>query len=296
VATVKLTEKKVTENLLDDAYVVVTQQETDDDGVTKEAVRRVALNTFSSAIANIGSFMWYVDTDEVVNKSGTSLGTLSDCMTDEYRGTWFYVRTSESEAGEATYPSTYEIDGANGYLSLRDYVIWTGTRLVHVSAYEAKASTVKNSDGKYSPKSGVDGLMSSTDKAYLTDLINEYWGSEKLPMYTTPNTDTGWQVNWCRDTGWYLGGLQKDCGGHPPVLNDNHTSWAVLVLNGMATDAASLNKNHRVQIAFDVVNSKLYMRRGWMSANTWADTWTEVGGDNTATNEEVNEMLAGIFG
>lgn len=225
----------------------------------------------------VGGCTWYIDTDRVVNSEGTECGTLYDCMTNDYAGSWFYARTEDSDAGNAKYPEAYIIDGANGYLSLRDYVIWTGDRLVHIPTFEAKASDSKNSDGKYSPKSGVDGLMSSTDKAYLTDLIDSYWGKERLPVYPTPDPQEGWQTNWLFNTGWYLGGIKKDCGGHPPVLNDNHTSWAILVLNGMATDAESLNHNHRVQIAFDVVNSRIYMRRGWMSSNEWAANWDDVG-------------------
>lgn len=221
-------------------------------------------------------YTWYVNTDKVIDKTGKSYGKMSDCMKADFVGTWFYAVTTSSEAGSTAYPSKYTIDGANGYINLRDYVVWTGQRLVRVNTYEAKSSTQKNSDGKYSPKSGVDGLMSSTDKAYLTDLINEYWDKNKLPVHPNPDPIEGWMCNWCRDNGIYLGGLKKDCGGHPPVLNDNHTSWALMVFNGMATDADSLNRNHRLQIAFDLVNSKIYMRRGWISSNEWAD-WSEVG-------------------
>lgn len=198
-------------------------------------------------------------------------------MTDDYIGSWFFVRTTDSEKGSAKYPEAYKIDGTNGYINLRDYVVWTGAHLIHICNFEAKASTEKGADGKYSWKSGVDGRMSSTDKAYLTDLINNYWGKVKLPLFPDPDPKEGWQCNWCRETGIYLGGLKMNCGGHPPVLNDNHTSWVLMVFNGMATDAESLNRNHRLQVAFDLVNSKIYMRRGWMSAGTWAD-WVEVGG------------------
>ena len=225
----------------------------------------------------VHGYTWCVDTDEVFDKTNASYGRLSDCLTDNFVGTWFYVVTTTSQAGYASYPSQYTIDGANGYINLRDYVVWTGERLVRVNTYEAKASTIKNADGKYSPGSGVDGLFSSTQAAYLNDLINAYWRKSFLPIYPSPDPAEGWQTNWLFDTGWYLGGIKKNCGGHPPVLDENHTSWAILVLNGMATDAESLNHNHRVQIAFDVVNSKIYMRRGWMSSNTWADGWTDIG-------------------
>lgn len=236
-----------------------------------------SVEELSTRVNEAYSKTWFVDTDKVVDGSGKTLGTLQQCMNDDYIGSWFFVKTTNSEAGSYKYPEAYNIDGTNGYINLRDYVVWTGAHLVHISNFEAKASTVKNTDGKYSPKSGVDGRMSSTDKAYLTDLINAYWGKDKLPLFPNPEPAEGWQCNWCRDTGIYLGGIKKDCGGHPPVVNDNHTSWVLMVFNGMATDANSLNHNHRLQIAFDLVNSKIYMRRGWMSSNTFAD-WTEVGG------------------
>ena len=125
--------------------------------------------------------------------------------------------------------------------------------------------------------------MSSTQAAYLTDLINEYWGKTKLPVYPDPDPASGWQTNWLFDDGWYLGGIKADCGGHPPVENDSYTSWAVLVLNGMNTGNGTSDStvtpthNHRVQIAFDLVNSRIYMRRGWISTNAWADEWSLVG-------------------
>ena len=239
----------------------------------------------------IGGCTWFVNIDAVVNTEGNEIGTLADNMTADKAGTWFYVATSTTDKGVAAYPSQYSIDGANGYLSLRDYVIWTGDRLVHIPTFEAKASTVKNSDGQYSPKSGVDGLMSSTDKAYLTDLINACWG--KVPMPVFVNNSEGHMCNWCVDTGIYEGGLKKDCGGHPPVINENHTSWLLMVFNHMATDHNSLNHNHRLQVAFDLVNSKVYMRRGWMSANTWADEWSEIGAiaDGAISKEKLSEEI-----
>lgn len=245
-------------------------------------------------------YIWYIDTDVVKDKAGNSYGALGDCMTDGFAGTWFYVRTASSEAGYNNYNTAYRIDGANGYLSLRDYVVWTGTHLVHIPAFEAKASTVKNSDGKYSPQSGVDGLMSATDKAYLTDLINSFWGKRVIPVYNSPTevaadwTD-GNLVNWCRDTGWYLGGFKKECGGHPPVVNDNHTSWALLVLVGTVRDGAY---PHALQIAFDLSNCLMYMRKGWLDSNSavsgWAETWTQIGGmseigEASVTTEKIKD-------
>lgn len=124
--------------------------------------------------AKVGGFTWYIDTDEVQDRTGKSYGTLEANMTDDMQGTWFYIRTKSSDQGQAAYPDSYKIDGANGFLSLRDYVVWTGNKLVHVSTFEAKASTVRNSDGQFASHSGVDGLMSSTDKAYLTFLMQHY--------------------------------------------------------------------------------------------------------------------------
>ncbi len=332
------------------------------------------LNEKVSSCLKLG-YTWYIDTDIVRDVSGKSCGSLKTCMTDGYAGTWFYVRTVSSEAGSAAYPSTYTIDGANGYLSLRDYVVWTGSRLVHIPAYEAKASTQKNSDGQYSPKSGVDGLMSSTDKAYLTDLANRFiasnqksahnsgndcaesglyghvnagrptgselfnlisvkdknnnstsqlaigqdsgelwargkvsgswikflteeffnasWGKRYMPVFHCKDTDSpdGWMVNWCRDTGVYIGGIKKDCGGHPPVLNNNHTSWVIAVYSGIKTENGASDYNHRMQIAYDTVNAIAYIRRGWISTNEWAG-WVKVG--KIADGSIVTSMLSNL--
>lgn len=247
-----------------------------------------AINEARDAVTDkMGGYTWRVDTDKVINSAGKDCGTLANCMTDTFVGTWFYVRTTSSEAGSHACPSRYTIDGSNGFLNLRGYVIWTGSRLVYINPFEAKASTLKNADGKYSPASGVDGLFSSTAAAYLSDLINVYWGKDHLRVFPTPTPNEGWQVNWLFDQGWYLGGIKKDCGGHPPVINNNHTSWAVLVLNGMNTgENGGINRNHRVQIAFDLVNSRIYMRRGWMSSNTWAGEWTDVAAIDRITDLE----------
>ena len=124
--------------------------------------------------STVGAYTWHMDTDKVYDKDGKDIGSLQSCMTSDMTGTWFFARTSTSTSGSAQYPSSYTINGANGYLSLGDFVIWTGEGLVHVSTYEAKASTVRNSDGQFAYHSGVDGLMSSTDKAYLTFLMQHF--------------------------------------------------------------------------------------------------------------------------
>ena len=242
------------------------------------------LKIIMDSVANrLCGYIWHADTDLVFDKEGKTCGKLSDCMTDDFVGAWFCVRTSSSEAGSTSYNSKYTIDGANGYLSLRDYVVWTGVHLVHIPTFEAKASSVKNTDGKYSPKSGVDGLMSSTDKAYLSDLINAHWSKRYVPVYNTPTEvssswTSGYLVNWCRDTGWYLGGFAKECGGHPPVVNSNHTSWILLVLVGTVKNGVF---PHALQVAFDLSNGLMYMRKGWLDANSavsgWADEWTPIG-------------------
>lgn len=36
-------------------------------------------------------FVWYADTDSVRDKNGKIYGTLESCMTDSFRGAWFYV-------------------------------------------------------------------------------------------------------------------------------------------------------------------------------------------------------------
>ncbi len=261
------------------------------------AVRHGYSGTEAEWIKEIGDmgkaygFTWYADTDLVINKNKANCGKLSDCMTADFAGAWFYVRTTSSDAGFTAYSNEYTIDGANGFLSLRDYVVWTGTRLVHIPTFEAKASSVKNSDGKYSPKSGVDGLMSSTDKAYLSDLLS-HWGKRYIPVYNSPTeVDASWTsgylINWCRTTGWYLGGFAQNCGGHPPVINNNHTSWILLVLVGKVKDGAF---PHALQIAFDLSNTLIYMRKGWLDSNSavssWADEWTQIGASVAQTKSD----------
>lgn len=140
----------------------------------------------------------------------------------------------------------------------------------------------------YEAKTNLDGLMSAWDKTQVNKIpsiessissINSALPS-KMPIYTDNEGVQGnWLVNWLFNDGWYLGGITADCDGHPPILNGNGTSWAILVLNGMNTGDG--NYNHRLQVAFDLVNSKIYMRRGWISARTWADAWTDVAGTDT---------------
>lgn len=69
-----LAEKKVATSLLDQAYVLVTQQVTDDDGVEKEAVRRIPLATFFS---NIGVDVDFDEEEQalyLLNKEGIRIG------------------------------------------------------------------------------------------------------------------------------------------------------------------------------------------------------------------------------
>lgn len=241
--------------------------------------------------------IWYCDSDRVVDSDGVEYGTLEDCVNDSFIGFWFFVRTESSEAGSSAYPSKYKIDGANGYINLRDYVVWTGKNLLRVNTYEAKASTIKNADGKYSPKSGVDGLMSSTMAAYLTDLINQFWGKGKghLPVYLhsteiNPDWKDGYLINWVTADGIYMGGIKKDCGGHPPVVNENHTSWAFIVLNGVAETGVY---PHRLCIAFDISNYRILLRKGWHGGQNWADDWYEVGtiADGTIVESMLSEAV-----
>ncbi len=247
-----------------------------------------AIEELSEKISStVGSYTWYLDTDEVKDLGNKSYGTMASCQTDAFVGKWFYLCTTNSRSGSGPYPSKYTVAGANGKVSYGDYVMWTGSRLVHISINEAKSSDVKNGDGHYSSTGGVDGLMSSTDKAYLTDLINSFWGKTHIPVRhckdsTDANMKNGWLVNWCREDGWYIGGLGADCVNHPPYTGGNKVNWLLLVVNGMKGAENEDWYNLRVQVAFDVKNSIIYMRRGWISGNTWAtdgtDGWTRVGG------------------
>ena len=148
-------------------------------GVTQSELTAAVNEVRGERKDSVGGYIWKADTDKVYSKdAGGSFsvehGSLADCKTDEYRGVWFRVQSSSSSAGIVAYDTKYTIDGANNYLSIGDYVIWTGSTLVHVPTYEAKASTVRNSDGQFAYHSGVDGLMSSTDKAYLTFLMQHF--------------------------------------------------------------------------------------------------------------------------
>ncbi len=251
--------------------------------------------------STVGSYTWYLDTDEVKDLDDKSYGTMASCQTDAFVGKWFYLCTTNSRSGSGPYPSKYTVAGANGKVSYGDYVMWTGSRLVHISINEAKSSDVKNGDGHYSSTGGVDGLMSSTDKAYLTDLINSFWGKTHIPVRhckdsTDANMKNGWLVNWCREDGWYIGGLGADCVNHPPYTGGNKVNWLLLVVNGMKGAENEDWYNLRVQIAFDIKNSLIYMRRGWISGNTWTtdgtDGWTKVGAVPNATQSGAGLMSA----
>lgn len=100
--------------------------------VANDEIERIS-NVYSGKLCG---FTWYVDTDEIVDRNAKVYGTLKDCMTKEFAGTWFYVITSTSDKGSASCPAQYEIDGANGRLSLRGYVVWMGNRLVHIPILE----------------------------------------------------------------------------------------------------------------------------------------------------------------
>ncbi len=173
-----------------------------------------ALNVEAASIMKIccDTYKWYVNSEanpqidqvyKLTNGEWTPTGkTLKQFESNEYIGVWFYVGDGKNNAGMTRYKliadgytnTGYQIDGADGYLNCRDYVIWLG-RWVRFNVYEAKASTVKNSDGQYSPKSGVCGLMSSTDKAYLTDLVNRFIASNQKSAYNSGND--------CAESGLY---------------------------------------------------------------------------------------------
>ena len=74
-------------------------------------------------------------------------GTLADCMTDEYCGTWFYVQGENVQDGAISYPGQYAIDGADGSLAPGSYVVWTGARLTTAGATaRAAAQNAANID------------------------------------------------------------------------------------------------------------------------------------------------------
>ncbi len=314
---------------------------------------------------------WNPVTD-TVSSPGEPDSTLSHFSEN---GSFEFIRVSGSGEILPYNQSKYNIYGADGYLKSGDYVVWLG-RWVRICAGESIASSVKNANGQYNSKSGVSGLMSSTDKAYLTDLANHFvasnqknaynsgndcyesglyghvnagrpsgselfnlicvkdknnnttsqlaigqdsgqlwargkvsgswikflteefinasWGKRYMPVFHCKDSDDpkGWLVNWCRDTGIYIGGIQKDCGAHPPVLNGNHTSWVIVVYSGIKTENGASDYGHRMQIAYDTVNAAAYIRRGWVSSNEWAG-WVKVGkiADGSITESMLSEDL-----
>ncbi|MCD8308877.1 MAG: DUF6273 domain-containing protein [Clostridia bacterium] len=71
---IDLSSKKVATSLLDEAYVLVTQQVTDDNGTTKEAVRRIPLATF---VKDVGFDVDFDEEEQVLyllNKEGARVG------------------------------------------------------------------------------------------------------------------------------------------------------------------------------------------------------------------------------
>lgn len=148
---------------------------------------RVCLNDNESVQNSIGSLCWTAGDNKVYEytMSGTNIvlgeevtTALKNCETDEYLGKWFLVlggtKSNLITGGQTSYnKSQYTIDGANGQLNIRDYVVWAG-RWVHINLYEAKPSTEGDANG-YNASSGVDGLMSSTQAAHLSDLIEDLW-------------------------------------------------------------------------------------------------------------------------
>lgn len=230
----------------------------------------------------VGGYTWYIDSDEVKDKEGKSHGKLSDCQTDDFNGTWFYVRTTTSEEGQSTYPSSYTIDGANGHLSLRDYVIWTGLRLVHVSTFEAKASDVVN-HGLYDKSGGVDGLMSSTDKAYLTWFINHYNSSNQ-----DHDNQAGFYSNALSDHGLY-GHITS---GRPPGSGEIKINEADIdFYNGIAIRDGATNLTSQLLINTNEYNPFVYFKThisgAWRRMLTQDDLFTmrePVEGANELTN------------
>ncbi len=200
---------------------------------------------------------WHIDTDSVIDSDGNAVGTLANCMTDEYVGTWFYVITSTSDTGSSPYPSQYTIDGANGYLSLRDYVVWTGDRLVHIPTFEAKASDIINSDGQYSPRGGVDGLMSSTDKAYLGDLTERF-----VAACQAGNKNSG---NNCGESGLY-GNIVS--GRPTPVIDKDTPVGNLMAIRDKVTGCTS-----QVLIGETTEKSDSLHYDMWFKGNKEAAQW-----------------------
>lgn len=245
-------------------------------------------------------YIWYANKNAVASISAplTKIGGIKDF---KQPGNVFAVMAASSVTLNVIVPSSAST--VTPSVTLGGYTLFNnGDLIAYVGDFSSFSSLISAFGGEpeiwkripmHEAKTNLDGLMSAWDKTQVNKIptmesnlsnLENILTKERLPVYTCDKSaaSPGHLVNWLFDDGWYVGGIKKDCGGHPPVLNENHTSWAVLVLNGMNTNADSPNFNHRLQIAFDLVNSKIYMRRGWISSNTWADHWT----DTAATAEK----------
>lgn len=260
-------------------------------------------------------YIWYANKDAVAEVSNPlkKIGTISSYK--EF-GNVFMVMYASALVGTVVTPGTAST--VTPSTTVGEYTLFNNGDLLAYGGKYAGTEMWKRIP-MYEAKTNLDGLMSAWDKQQVNKIssientannalnaANTANNKNSLPvyLYNSDGVQGNWLVNWLFDDGWYLGGITADCGGHPPILNDNGTSWAILVLNGMNTGDA--NYNHRLQVAFDLVNSKIYMRRGWMSADSWADSWTDVSGvtrKNTITETglkavdavELNPSVAGTL-
>ncbi|MCD8198384.1 MAG: DUF6273 domain-containing protein [Lachnospiraceae bacterium] len=164
---ISLPDKKVASSILDEAYVLVTQQVTDDDGDTKEAVRRVPLETF---LTNIG---FDVDFDEdaqvlyLLDKTGQRVG----------------VGTTIVAGITGLSMTTEEDDSGNQYLILLDSngVELCRTEFNATGSGTGSAYTCRLINGMTSANLSFPSGQSCT----LTYEYYEYYGTERTTVAAT---------------------------------------------------------------------------------------------------------------
>ncbi|MGM9551518.1 MAG: hypothetical protein ACI3XA_04615 [Clostridia bacterium] len=168
----------------------------------------------------------------------------------------------------------------------------TGANYKRIPLYEVKYNSEKGIElmGFASPWDkqqinkipSIEAIAKSAESTANSSLST---AKARLPIFTSPNPAEGWQTDWLFDQGWYLGGIKYSCGGHPPVLNGNYTAWAVLVLENMpfkstAGSDVTADATYRLQIAYDLINSKTYMRISETRTSTGWGRWIDTSKEN----------------
>lgn len=200
--------------------------------------------------------------------------------------------------------------------------IGTNTSPYSLQVYDYHVTTTNKTNGvggdTWLTDVGQLGRLEIATGRPIVDVINtlhsrlhQHYDKQYATIFRKSGDDA-WLVNWCKEDGWYVGGFGPDCGGHPPYTADadgnlNKTSWLLLVMNNFKTAQGEDGTNHRVQIAWDLVHGKSYLRRGWIFpepeqgnppnwiADGTTEGWTEINAPAVATETEVDDMLVAVL-